>query len=65
MIVTYLNKVRKMEEIFQEAHVENELWLVCPQHALAIIYPEITDLLRKFFGGCHRALRWNFLHDQN
>jgi hypothetical protein len=32
---------------------------------MAIIYPEISEMLRKFFGGCHRALRWNFMHDQN
>jgi len=54
-----------MQKIFQESAVEAELWLVCPEHALSICATELADTLRKFFGGCPRAIRYFFLFDKD
>jgi hypothetical protein len=64
-IVTYLKKLQELVPVFREAIIEDELWLVCPQHALAKSFKEIFDLLRKFFGGCNRSIRHYCLYDVN
>ena len=57
-IVTFIRKLTELQPIYREAQGNEEFWLVCPHHALAQSYKEIFDLLRKFFGGCNRSIRY-------
>jgi len=61
--VKYLQRLPKWKEIFDERIAEPDMWLVCPQQALLACYPELSEILKKIFGGCHRALKFYMIHD--
>lgn len=64
-IVVYLRKLTSWEKEYTEMQTEKHLWLVCPQHALLCSFPELAEMLRKFFGSCHRAIRFYMCFDKN
>jgi hypothetical protein len=65
LIVAWFRKVQTLQSSYLELKHNPDLFLVDSHCAIVASYFELMDLLRKIFGGCHRAIRYYLLHDSN